>query len=78
MEEKKKPEESALKTNQGIDQPPPVSHEAAERFKAGQMKELPVEKYVEGILSGERVMLGRAITLSESSLPRHQELAQEA
>ncbi len=77
MEEKKKPEDSALKTNQGIDQPPPVSHEAAERFKAGQMKELPAEKYVEGILSGQRVMLGRAITLSESSLPRHQELAQE-
>lgn len=35
------------------------------------------EAYVKGILGGDRVMLGRAITLVESNAPRHQEQAQE-
>ena len=38
---------------------------------------LSVETYVEGIRSGDRVMLGRAITLVESARPEHQALAQE-
>ncbi|MBK9012942.1 MAG: methylmalonyl Co-A mutase-associated GTPase MeaB [Saprospiraceae bacterium] len=33
--------------------------------------------YVEGILRGDRVVLGRAITLVESSRPEHRELAQQ-
>lgn len=35
------------------------------------------DQYVAGILAGDRVMLGRAITLVESSRPEHQALAQE-
>jgi LAO/AO transport system kinase len=35
------------------------------------------ETYAEGILKGDRVMLGRAITLVESTHPEHQMLAQE-
>jgi LAO/AO transport system kinase len=77
MEDKKKKDESALKVNRGIDQPLPVSDEAAQRFKSGRIQELTADEYVEGILAGQRVMLGRAITLSESTLTRHQELAQE-
>jgi LAO/AO transport system kinase len=38
-------------------------------------RELPVTAYVEGILSGDRVMLSRAITLIESTLPAHREKA---
>jgi len=38
---------------------------------------LAVETYVEGIRSGDRVVLGRAITLVESARPAHQALAQE-
>jgi len=42
-----------------------------------QRKESSVEKFVEGILKGDRVLLGRAITLVESTLPKHQEKAQK-
>ena len=38
---------------------------------------LPIEKYVEGILSGDRVILSRAITLIESQLVADNELAEE-
>lgn len=77
MSEKEKKKDSALKVNRGIDQPPPVSDEAAERFRAGRREELSAEEYAVGILSGQRVLLSRAITLSESSLMRHQEIAQQ-
>ncbi|XDD52436.1 methylmalonyl Co-A mutase-associated GTPase MeaB [Leptospira sp. WS92.C1] len=41
-------------------------------------KALPTpEEFVKGILSGDRVMLSRAITLVESSLPSHKELAEK-
>ncbi len=33
--------------------------------------------YVQGVLSGDRALLGRAITLVESNLPAHQDLAQQ-
>lgn len=38
---------------------------------------LTAGEYVEGILRGDRVVLGRAITLVESARPEHQKLAQE-
>ena len=39
--------------------------------------DLTAEDYAEGVLSGDRAMLGRAITLIESNNPKHQDLAQE-
>ncbi|MEM0993841.1 MAG: methylmalonyl Co-A mutase-associated GTPase MeaB [Bacteroidota bacterium] len=39
-------------------------------------KLLPAERYVEGILSGDRVYLGQAITLIESNISSHQSVAQ--
>jgi LAO/AO transport system kinase len=77
MRKKTEKNNSALRVNTGIRQPPPVSDQAAERFKAARWQDLSVEEYLEGILAGERVLLSRAITLSESSLPRHQEIAQQ-
>ncbi|QHT68551.1 methylmalonyl Co-A mutase-associated GTPase MeaB [Rhodocytophaga rosea] len=38
---------------------------------------LPAETYAAGILAGDRLLLSRAITLSESTLPSDQELSQE-
>ncbi|MDZ3837802.1 MAG: methylmalonyl Co-A mutase-associated GTPase MeaB [Rhodospirillales bacterium] len=35
------------------------------------------EDYARGVLSGDRAMLGRAITVIESSSPRHRQLAQD-
>ncbi|WNG26978.1 methylmalonyl Co-A mutase-associated GTPase MeaB [Cystobacter fuscus] len=41
------------------------------------MKPLSADTYVEGVRSGDRAMLARAITLVESEHPRHAALAQE-
>ena len=41
------------------------------------MKLLPADTYVEGVRAGDRAVLARAITLVESELPRHAELAQQ-
>ena len=38
-------------------------------------RRLPVERYVEGVLGGDRVVLARAITVIESNLPSDGELA---
>jgi len=38
-------------------------------------RRLPLERYVEGILAGDRVVLARAITLVESDLAADNELA---
>lgn len=40
-------------------------------------KSLTVDDYVEGVLSGDRTILGRAITLVESNAARHVETAQK-
>ncbi len=40
-------------------------------------RELTVAEYAEGVLTGDRVTLGRAITLVESTLPAHEAMAQE-
>ena len=73
----KHPYESALKVNQGVEQPPAVNIHAVNRFRKTQQGVLPVEEYVQGILEGNRTLLSKAITLIESSLPEHQKTAQE-
>lgn len=40
-------------------------------------KQISVDEYVTGITSGDIAMLGRAITLIESTLPQHQQQAEE-
>jgi LAO/AO transport system kinase len=42
---------------------------------AGARRRLPLERYVEGVLGGDRVVLARAITLVESDLPADAALA---
>jgi len=74
---KGKPFKSALKVNEGIEQPPVVNEVAASRFRKVKNTLLPVDEYLAGILSGNRTILSKAITLIESSLPQHQLLAQE-
>ncbi|HEX3035787.1 MAG TPA: methylmalonyl Co-A mutase-associated GTPase MeaB [Thermodesulfobacteriota bacterium] len=48
-----------------------------QKFKRKRRKQLPLDEYVDGILQGNRVILSQAITLVESALPEHGELAQE-
>lgn len=46
-------------------------------MKYVRRKRLAPEKYVEGILKGNRILLSKAITLIESALPEDNELAEE-
>ncbi|HSG67586.1 MAG TPA: methylmalonyl Co-A mutase-associated GTPase MeaB, partial [Bacteroidales bacterium] len=77
MGKKKHKENSALHVKKGISQPPQVNKDAAERFSRMKLDEIPADDYVKGILGGNRSLLSRAITLVESALPRHHQLAQQ-
>lgn len=68
---------SALSVQDGIEQPPSVSEHSVLRFLKKSKKNIAVEEYIQGILSGNRTMLSQTITLVESSLPVHQKIAQE-
>ncbi len=69
--------ESALKVNKGIPQPSSLNEQAANSYRMRKRQNLKAEEYVGGILEGNRVMLSRAITLIESSLESHYNLAQQ-
>ena len=58
----------------GVEPPPQVNPDVRARLKRPQA--LSADDYVEGIVSGSRMILGRAITMVESVLPAHRELAQ--
>lgn len=46
-------------------------------FLALMQKRLPLEEYKEGILKADRVILSKAITLTESALPADEDIAQQ-
>lgn len=75
MEDKSK--KSKLKVNEGIEQPSSMNEEAVERIRARKSETLSPGAMLEGILKSDRSILGRAITLIESSLPEHQQKARE-
>jgi len=54
-----------------------IREASLERFRNKQRLMLSVDEYFEGITSGNRTILSKAITLIESSLPSHAEIAQE-
>ncbi len=67
---------STLKVNKGIPQPSSLNEQAADAYRLKRLPLLEPEEYVRGILSGDRVLLSRAITLIESSLSSHYEHGQ--
>src|SRR5690554_2240141 len=71
------PSFKGLKVNKGTEHLPSLHPEAARRFLQNKRKHLSVDQYVDGILAGDITLLSRAVTLVESSLPQHQEMAQE-
>ena len=77
MTSKKKNKDSTLRVKKGIDPPPQVNKDAAERFSNIKADPLEAATFVEGILQGNRTLLSKAITLIESALPKHHALAQE-
>jgi LAO/AO transport system kinase len=66
-----------LNVMSGVDQPAQVNPELETSLKDRKGKKLSVTEMVDGIISGNRMILSQAITLVESSLHAHQEKAQE-
>ncbi len=82
MEQKKITEDektgrSALHVMEGIEQPGQINTDALKKLRARRRTPHTVRELVEGIVAGNRTLLSKAITLVESSLPSHQEQAQE-
>jgi LAO/AO transport system kinase len=75
--DKKKEFKSALKVQKGIPQPPSINPVVLTKSGRRRRKKYSVDEYVSGILSGNRTILSQAITLVESSLTGHYEIAQE-
>ena len=64
-----------LQVNSGVGSQPTINpYRNKLRVKARQLQ---VSDYVEGILKGDVSILGRAVTLVESTAPEHQAIAQE-
>ncbi len=66
---------TALKVQNGVDQPSSINPKFA-RFKRRNKELKPISYYVDGVLKGDRTILSQAITLIESSLSTHREMAQ--
>lgn len=69
--------DSALKVKSGISQPDSISQDAINRFKKKKQELLTIDDYVNGIIQKNRTILSKAITLIESALPSHYQLAQQ-
>ncbi len=54
-----------------------MPHPTITSVPVARRRELSLREYVDGVLAGDRVTLGRAITLVESTLPAHEALAQQ-
>ncbi|GAB4415146.1 MAG: methylmalonyl Co-A mutase-associated GTPase MeaB [Anaerolineae bacterium] len=61
-----------LRSETRLDEPAPQPDQLVIR-----RRQLSLDDYVQGVLAGDRTILGRAITLIESNAPAHMELAQE-
>lgn len=65
---------SALEVNKGVEQPPIVNPYISSFYKK-KPSLLTLDEYMKGIIEGNTTILSKAITLVESSLPAHRELA---
>lgn len=64
-----------LKVRIGIETPGSINPEAIRKIRKYRKQLLDAGEYIEGILRGDRSLLSQAITIIESALPEHQELA---
>jgi LAO/AO transport system kinase len=71
------PGKSGLKIIKGVEQPEIINTSAINKHKSRKAEHISAEEYYNGILGGNTILLSRAITLVESSLSKHQSLAQE-
>lgn len=70
-------DKSALSEKDGVSQPETTSKQAAQKIKLNRRKQTSVSEFVEKIIAGDITYLSRAITLIESTQPKHQEKANE-
>jgi LAO/AO transport system kinase len=77
MSDKKKKKKSTLKVKRGIEQPSSINLDAADLFRQIKPQEISIEDYLKGIHQGNHTILSMAITLVESSLSKHQKIAQQ-
>ncbi len=77
MENSKHKNKSALHVQEGVEQPASFNEDAISRFKSMRKPGPSVEEFVKGITSGNIMLLSKAITLIESSLPAHNLKAQQ-
>ncbi len=61
----------ALKIQKGVKHPSNINPDVLQGRIRRKRKQYSTDEYVSGILSGDRTILSRAITLTESSLPEH-------
>lgn len=64
-----------LSVHKGIEQPPAVNP-YLKKSRRAKRKNYTADEYVEGILNGDITILSQAVTLLESVLPEHHEIAQ--
>jgi len=69
--------ESALSVSPGVSQPPSINPNLLEKMRARRAPQLDKNQYVNGILSGDRGILSRAITLVESVRDEDEALGRE-
>src|SRR6056297_2260392 len=77
MMKKEKKDKSALHITGGKDQPEQINTDAVSRLRSIKKKKMDPGEYFNAIRDGNRSILSQAITLTESSLSAHQELAQQ-
>lgn len=75
MAEKK--ENKTLHVKEGVVRPDTIHPEALEKLRKSRKQLLKPEEYINGILAGDRTLLSQAITLIESALPVHLDLARD-
>ena len=68
--------DTALVVNEGVEEKPIINPYIKKFFKKKPAL-LSVEEYMKGITEGNRTILSQAITLVESYLPAHREIAQK-
>ncbi|SHI66241.1 methylmalonyl Co-A mutase-associated GTPase MeaB [Flavobacterium terrae] len=68
---------SALKENDGIDQPEAISSSSIQQIQKLRRKQPTADDLITAILKGDKIALSRAITLVESTNPDHIEKANQ-
>jgi LAO/AO transport system kinase len=74
--DKKREYKSALRIQEGVPQPPSINPDVFTKSDSKRRKNYSVDEYINGIISGNRTILSQAITMVESRLPVHYDLAQ--